>query len=193
MPCWWLGKTLMKNADMEELTGTIESIVFYSPDTGYAVCRFWWNGGGGVAPAPGGTVIVDDRDGGFVKGGSAPGWRYVSEGYNGSLTWTRNNDYARYGYNWARWYPHLQARYYEVFVYIPFRYTTTSRARYWVRHANGYTLRVVDQSLNGDRWVSLGTYWFTGSSSDYVSLADVTYEPRVSRLIGFDAVKWEPR
>jgi hypothetical protein len=54
-------------------------------------------------------------------------------------------------------------------------------------------LRVVNQNTNGDRWVSLGTYSFNGGSSEYVSLADVTYETRVSRLIGFDAVKWEPR
>jgi hypothetical protein len=39
----------------------------------------------------------------------------------------------------------------------------------------------------------LGTYTFRGSSADYVSLADVTFEPYLSRLIGFDAVKWEPR
>jgi len=51
----------------------------------------------------------------------------------------------------------------------------------------------VNQSTNGDRWVSLGTYWFRGSRDDYVSLADVTYEPYVSRLVAFDAVKWEPR
>jgi hypothetical protein len=164
----------------------------YYERSGYAVARLRWDRGGGPPP-PGGTVIVDDRDSGFIKGGSASGWRYVAEGYNGSLTWTRNNDYARPNYNWARWYPHLQPRYYEVYVYIPFRYTTTSSARYWVRHANGYTLRIVNQSTNGDRWVSLGTYRFAGDGSEYVSLSDVTYEPRVSRLIGFDAVKWEPR
>jgi hypothetical protein len=166
----------------------------YYEHGGHAVAKFWWEGAGGAPPyTPGGTVIVDDRDGGFTRGGVAAGWRYVAEGYNGSLTWTRNNDYARYNYNWARWYPHLPSGYYEVYVYIPFRYTTTSSARYWVRHGNGYTLRIVNQSTNGDRWVSLGTYWFSGGSSEYVSLSDVTYEPRVTRLIGFDAVKWEPR
>jgi hypothetical protein len=62
-----------------------------------------------------------------------------------------------------------------------------------VSHRDGYTLRLVDQSANGDCWVSLGTYWFRGNRDDYVSLADLTYEPYRSRLIGFDAVKWEPR
>jgi hypothetical protein len=166
----------------------------YYERTGYAVAKLHWEGGDvPPPPPPGGTVIVDDRDSGFTKGGSAAGWRYVSEGYNGSLTWTRNNDYARSNYNWARWYPSLQPGYYEVYVFIPYRYTTTSSARYWVHHATGYTLRVVNQSTNGDRWVSLGTYRFAGDGSEYVSLSDVTYESRVSRLVAFDAVKWEPR
>jgi len=41
--------------------------------------------------------------------------------------------------------------------------------------------------------VSLGTYSFQDNRSDYVSLNDVTGEPYLSRLIGFDAVKWVPR
>ena len=178
------------------LSGDITIELEYYENGGDAVAKLTWDGGA-VPPSPpppsGGTVIVDDRDPGFSKSGSTTGWRYVAEGYNNSLTWTRNNDWARYNYNWARWYPQLQARYYEVYAYIPYRYTTTSQARYWVRHADGYTLRVVNQNATGDQWVSLGTYRFLGDGSGYVSLADVTYEPRLTRLIGFDAMKWVPR
>lgn len=137
--------------------------------------------------------LVDNTDAGFVSGGSASGWHVRSEGYGGSLVWTQNNNRVRSNYNWARWYPSLTAGRYEVFVYIPQRFTTTSQARYWVSHQGGYTLQIVDQSTNGDRWVSLGTYWFQGTRGDYVSLSDVTFEPRLSRLIAFDAVKWESR
>ncbi len=176
------------------LSGEVTIKLEYFEKGGFAVAQLSWDGDGAPPPPPpGGTVVVDDRDAGFTKGGSSSGWRYVDEGYNGTLTWTRNNDWARYNYNWARWYPDLEARNYEVFAYIPYRYTTTSHARYWVRHANGYTLRVVNQSTNGDRWVSLGTYRFLGDGSGYVSLSDPTYEPRVTRLIAFDAVKWVPR
>ena len=50
-------------------------------------------------------------------------------------------------------------------------------------------LRLVDQSANGSRWVSLGTYRCCGVLPyDHVSLSDVSYEPYVSRLIAFDAV-----
>jgi len=145
-----------------------------------------------ATPTPTG-VIVDDTDAGFVKNGSSTGWRTAAEGYGGHLTWTRNNNQRRDNYNWARWYPDLAPGRYEVFVYIPERYTTTSKARYWVSHRDGYKLRLVDQSANGSRWVSLGTYWFRGTRDDHVSLSDVTYEPYLSRLIAFDAVKWVPR
>lgn len=144
-------------------------------------------------PGARGSVIVDNTDSSFVKGGSPSGWQSVPEGYGGSLLWSRNNDRVRPYYNWGRWYPQLQPGYYEVYVYIPFRYTTTANARYWVSHADGYTQRSVSQSANGDRWISLGSYRFQGNDNDYVSLADVTFEPRLSRLIAWDAVKWEPR
>jgi hypothetical protein len=126
-------------------------------------------------------------------GGASSGWRTANEGYGGRLTWTRNNDRERYNYNWARWYPTLTPGRYEVLVYIPERYSTTSSARYWVAHADGYAPRSVDQSRNGSRWVSLGTYRFDGGNDEYVSLSDVTFEPRLSRLIAFDAVQWVPR
>jgi hypothetical protein len=161
----------------------------YYENTGGATARLSW----ARTDAAPGTVIVDDLDAGFVKGGSRTGWRTAAEGYRGHLTWTQNNDRVRSRYNWARWYPELAARRYEVLVYIPERYTTTARARYWISHAGGYTLRLVNQSRNGGRWVSLGIYRFRGSEGDYVSLADVTYEPYLSRLIAFDAVKWVPR
>jgi len=188
-----------KDQDETTHTGTIYvaggSVLIkmeYYEDYGEAVARMAWIPDR-PSPAPPGAVIVDDKDAGFVKGGSRAGWHVANEGYNGRLYWTQNNDYARPNYNWARWYPKLTARRYEVFVYIPDRYTTTAKARYWVSHADGLTLRVVSQSANGDRWVSLGTHRFQGNSNDYVSLADVTYEPYVSRLIAFDAVKWVPR
>jgi len=129
-----------------------------------------------------------------VTGGVPTGWRTVLGGYNGTMIWTYNNYSVQYNYNWARWYPQLQTGWYEVFVYVPDLYTTTGQARYWIRHAGGYTLRIVNQSVTtGGQWVSLGTYSFQGTSSDYVSLSDVTYESYRTRLIGFDAVKWERR
>jgi hypothetical protein len=138
-------------------------------------------------------VIVDDTNAGFVKGGATSSWRTEAEGYGGRLIWTKNNDKIRPHYNWARWYPQLKASRYELFVYIPHRFSTTAQARYWISHADGTTLRVVNQSAYSNQWVSLGTYRFRGTRDDYLSLADVTFEPYLSRLIAFDAAKWVPR
>ena len=188
----WRDQALASRSGRIYLQGDVALKMEYYENAGVAAARLTWERQG-QNPSPG-SVIVDDTDPGFVKNGSPTGWRAASEGHGGHLTWTRNNDRQRSDYNWARWYADLAPGRYEVFVHVPERYTTTSSARYWVSHRDGYTLRLVDQSANGSRWVSLGTYWFTGPGShDHVSLSDVTYEPYVSCLIAFDAVKWVPR
>jgi hypothetical protein len=144
-------------------------------------------------PPPVGEVLVDDSDPGFTRGGSPTAWHTTAGGVGGSLTWTRNNDRTRPRYNWARWYPNLEPGRYEVRVYIPPHQSTTANARYWVAHHDGFTLRQVDQSVNGGQWVSLGTYRFRGRGGEYVSLSDITYEPYLVTRIAFDAVKWIPR
>ncbi|HSR33565.1 MAG TPA: PA14 domain-containing protein, partial [Anaerolineae bacterium] len=161
----------------------------YYESTGAATAQLSWTKVDGVS----GTVVVDNGDKGFAKGGSATSWRSEPEGYDGDLLWTKNNDQVRPNYNWARWYPALKAGQYEVYVYIPHRFSTTTKARYWISHSGGTTLRIVNQSAYSNQWVSLGTYRFQGNSNDYVSLADVTFEPYLSRLIAFDAVKWVSR
>lgn len=128
----------------------------YYENTGSAVARLSWTGGGTTPSTPtptptpspsAGEVVVDETSAGFVKGGLATSWRTVAEGYAGQLIWTRNNDRVRPQYNWAGWYPHLTpGGRYEVFVYIPERYTTTASARYRVSHADGSTQRIVDRS-----------------------------------------------
>lgn len=179
------------------VSGSVPVKLEYYDARDYALINLRWQPATSVpppsSPGPGTRIIVDDTDPGFVKGGSATGWHTAGEGHDGQLHWTRNNNQTRYNYNWARWYPSLSAGRYEVFVYVPDRYTTTANARYWISHRDGYTLRTVNQSTQGDQWVSLGTYWFRGNDQDYVSLADVTFEEYLSRLIAFDAMMWQPR
>jgi len=147
----------------------------------------------GSPPPVAREVIVDDGDERFVQGGSSTGWQTAAVGHGGRMVWTRNNQTRQPNYNWARWYPQLTSGRYEVFVFIPSRNAGTHHATYWVSHADGFTSRVVDQSIHSDAWVSLGTYRFSGTNSDYVSLTDVTGEPYLSTRIGFDAVKWVAR
>ena len=93
----------------------------------------------------------------------------------------------------ATWYPRLKAGSYEVFAYIPERYTTSRRAVYSISHTGGRTQRLVNQAANPNRWVSLGVYSFRGSAEDYVSLSSLTGERSGSTLVAYDGMKWEAR
>ncbi len=177
--------------------GNVPIKMEYYEATGQAVARLSWtttSGGTGGTPPPTGTVIVDNGGTGFTTGGATSSWRTANEGYNGSLLWTKNNRVEQSNFNWAKWSPAVvSGGRYEVFVYVPYRYTTTASAKYLVSHQGGVTTRTVNQSLYNNEWVSLGTYTFNGNSNDYVYLSDITGETYVSRIIGFDAMKWEPR
>jgi hypothetical protein len=196
----WVNGHLLIGAWKDQAPRTYSGVIYlpggavpvkmeYYENTGGATAQLSW----AKADAVPGTVIVDNGGAGFAKGGAASSWRSEAEGWDGDLLWTKNNDSVRSNYNWARWYPGLKAGRYEVFVHIPHRFSTTAKARYWISHAGGYTMRIVNQSAYSNQWVSLGTYRFRGNKNDYVSLADVTYEAYLSRLIAFDAVKWVPR
>ena len=196
---WKLQAATQHTGDIYLPGGPVTVQMEYFEESGNAVARLTWELVGtnpGPLPTPTpippttGGVVVDNRDAGFVRGGTTSGWASADEGYNGHLYWTQNNDWARPGYNWGRWYPSLSKGRYEVFVYIPNRYSTSSSARYWISHAGGFTQRVVNQSAYADQWVSLGTYNFRGDKQDYVSLADVTGETYLSRLLAWDAMKW---
>jgi hypothetical protein len=141
-----------------------------------------------------GDVIVDDQGPGWQAGGCASCWRGSGSGYGSHSFWTWNNTFSVPGYDWARWYPALpQAGNYEVFAYIPGGIANTTNARYWISHAGTYNLAARNQGLYWNQWVSLGTYYFSASGGENVSLTDVTYECFLCRTIVFDAVKFSPR
>jgi hypothetical protein len=196
---WYVMANELHYVDGIYLTGLHQLKVEYFEHTGLARIRFWISPAGapgGSTPPPPVTVavIVDDTDSTFVRGGSTTAWHTALNGHGGHLTWTRNNSYERPNFNWAQWNPSLPPGKYEVFAYIPAQHANTTNARYWIKHAAGYSLHAVDQSLHYGEWVSLGTYGFNGNGGrEYVSLSDITYEPYLSRTIAFDAIKWEPR
>jgi hypothetical protein len=144
-------------------------------------------------PPPTTEVVVDDRGPGWQAGGIG-GWRDAAMGINGHAFYTLNNTYTAYGYNWARWFPTLPAAgYYEVLVFLPNNLGTTLNARYWVYHGGRYDLAARAQGFYTNQWLSLGTYYFSATGGEYVSLADVTYECYLCRSVAFDAVKFVPR
>lgn len=188
---WFQQAAKLYTEDIYLDSGPVTIELEYFENTGFARIQLSWVPDVRGRP-PSESVIVDNTDPGFVRGGAETSWREVAEGYHDSLLWTRNHAGVRPDYNWARWYPNLEPGNYQVLVYVPFRYTMTAQARYWIHHSGGLTLQRVDQSVNGDTWVSLGTYKFRGDGSDYLSLADVTFEAAGSRLVGFDAARWVP-
>lgn len=179
------------NADIYLPGGDVPVQFDYYERGGIAIATLDWALLNAPQPQPQ-TVLVDDGDAAFMRGGTSRNWRAASNGWGGDLLWTFNNDRVRTGYNWARWYPSLSASSYEVFAHIPAQSGMTTQARYWVAHADGTTLQVVDQNSAVARWASLGVYRFTGTRGDWVSLADITYERYLSHRVVWDAMKWEP-
>jgi hypothetical protein len=145
-------------------------------------------------PPTSSEIVVDDRQVGWQAGGTNANWHNVAAGIGGHSFFTLNNTYAAPYYNWARWYPALPAPgNYEVFAYIPSGIATTLNARYWVYHSGRYDLSPRSQVFYADQWVSLGTFNFSATGGEFVSLSDVTYECYLCKTLAFDAVKFVPR
>ncbi|MBI5034788.1 MAG: hypothetical protein HZB51_30055 [Chloroflexi bacterium] len=144
-------------------------------------------------PQPRTMAAVDDLGFGWQAGG-AGGWVDSPIGVNNHSYWMLNRTYSSSGYSWARWYPTLTAPgYYEVFAFIPANQGSTLNARYWIYHGGRYSLASRAQGFYYHQWVSLGTYYFSATGGEYVSLANVTYECYACRTVTFDAIKFEPR
>jgi hypothetical protein len=169
----------------------------YYENRGLAAARLNWERvGPDPSPPAAEPVVVDDTDPGFVRTGPWSDWQTGDEGHGGHLTWSWNTGWlVRWQYpgpNMGRWTPDLAPGQYEVFVFVPERYSTSSQARYVVAHCDGRAACIVDQSTGGDTWVSLGTCWFGGDGEECISLSTPTREVDRSRLLAFDAVKWVP-
>jgi hypothetical protein len=170
--------------------GAVNITMEYFENTGFAAAALSWVPIGNAEQSR--ITLVDDTDAEFQRITGATDWQTEPEGYGNRLTWTRVNAAPQSDTNTGRWLPRLANGRYEVFVYIPDRYTTTSKASYVISSRAGRATRVVNQSANPARWLSLGTYNFYGDNRDYVELSDYTGEAG-RLLMAFDAVRWEPR
>ena len=171
--------------------GTHAVRVEYFEAAGSALCQVSWTVSG--APPSGATeIIVDDLDAGFIWGGPTSSFYARSTGFRNHLRWTWNSRTQQY--NWAKWFPNLpSAGNWEVYVYIASNYFGSKSARYSIYHAGTWSSKTVNQNNYYNQWVSLGTYYFNGGSSEYVFLNDVTGETYATRYVGFDAVKFVRR
>ncbi|HEX9075815.1 MAG TPA: PA14 domain-containing protein [Anaerolineae bacterium] len=139
-------------------------------------------------------VYVDDNAPGFVKGGPEGRWHDYPAGYGNHAYWIQNDTFSQPLYSWVRWYPRLPgAGWYQVSVFIPGNLATTRNARYWIAHAGTYDLQSLNQSLYANQWTSLGRFYFAATGDEFVSVADVTYEPLQSTVLVVDAIRFSPR
>ena len=131
--------------------------------------------------------------GGFTWGGPVSS-RYSDIGGfgDGEFFWTFNSTVQ--ATNYGRWNPGIgDAGNYEIFAYIPSSRATTSNARYQIHHYGYLDERSVNQGAVNNRFVSLGTYYFSGSGDEFVELYNSTGENAGSTQVAFDALKFVKR
>ena len=138
--------------------------------------------------------VIDDLQ--FVKGftmrtavpSSMTLWNDRNAGYQGHswFAYTRNGGTVDTCF--ATWTPSLPADgVYEVSAYISSIGNATD-ARYLVSYNGGSVTKSINQSQNGDSWVSLGSYSFTKGSGGSVRLGDQSSSQ--GQTLAFDAVRW---
>lgn len=146
---------------------------------------------GGTPPPPppppvSTTVIVDNLAASFAAS---------------STWWTSSSQTDRYSTDYkvretaqlsdtAQWNASLDAGNYEVFVWYSQGANRATEAPYFVYHQGGSTKKLVNQRINGGRWVSLGTYAFSAGSASRVGLSCWTGS---GQYVIADAVKLERR
>ena len=167
---------------------------YYSP-TPFINARRPWNFAQAAEATSRIQVVVDsqrtDPKAGRFRKAAVDHWYSAPVGFQGTMLWTYAS--ATMEANWAEWRPILpKAGQWQVWIYIPENYATTTNARYRIVHANGQDEVAVNQSKYFNNWVLLGTYPFNPGQG-YVRLSDLTGEqPHQSdtSMIGFDAVCW---
>jgi len=183
---WYPQSRITYTGSIYLTAGTHQVRVEYFEQGGVAVCILNWTGGGAPSPQ---EIIVDDKDANFIWGGPTSSWYGRNTGYRGHLYWTWNSRTQLY--NWAKWFPHITSPgNWEVFVYIPNRYHGSKSAKYVIHHNGTQDVKVINQNIYNNQWVSLGTYYFAGGPNEYVFLGDNTGETYATRFVGFDAVKF---
>jgi hypothetical protein len=128
--------------------------------------------------------IVDNADFGFSVVGD---WgRYPAPSVSG---YGKNFHYhtAGDGTATATWVAELTdgAGAYKVFVWYPIYSDLATNAEYIINHANGSETVLVDQSVNGGDWVSIGTFEFADDDTENITLSDNTDSGVVADAVKF--------
>jgi len=123
-------------------------------------------------PASAQVITVDNADAGFsMLYGEWDSGAYGTP-YGTDYNWSLTTDYGGVPAE-AEWRPSLPAAgVYEVTIWYVEGTNRADNAPFTIHHANGATPVPVNQQINGETWVSLGSYAFDAGSSGYVTLGN---------------------
>ena len=119
-------------------------------------------------------------------------WTRDDKGHGGEAWYTRTTNYTGSSTNWGLWGTTIpKGGQYTVSAYWPKGAENTTAAVYQVWHAGGMSLVTVNQRVDGDRFVPLGSFTFNEGPIAVV-LTDLTPDAPKDQRIYFDALRWEP-
>jgi hypothetical protein len=140
-------------------------------------------------------------------------WQFASTTYNGKTVYPSKVDFhqAGAGYGGHFWFAHTQggpgammvtgawtptARlngWVQVMVHIPQEGDWTQQAHYQINLGDGtHRDRYINTYIEKNTWVQLGTYHFTGSGAQNVTLSNVTQDGNGSVDVAWDAAAFVP-
>ena len=118
-------------------------------------------------------------------------WVRDPKGYGGESWYTATTNTYGNSTNWAIWGTTIpKAGPYTVSVYWPKNAEATTAAVYQVWHAGGMALVKVNQRIDGDRFVPLGSFNFI-EGPIVVILTDLTPDAPKNQRVYFDAIRWD--
>lgn len=150
------------------------------PDAWSAPSRFMWRGG----------LLADNRSAQMQLFYNQYWWR-DPKGYKGESWYTQSTPNPNNSTNWAIWGATIpKAGRYTVSAYWPKNAEATTGAVYQVWHAGGMTPVKVNQRVDGDRFVPLGSFDFK-EGPIVVILTDLTPDAPKDQRVYFDAIRWD--
>lgn len=141
---------------------------------------------------PSQAIVVEPGDIGWRKQGAD--WEEVAGGVGGSALRAPSVSGAVTGMPIGVWLPSFKtAGRYRILAWIPYISNGIEDAksvRYLIRHADGESAVVIDQSVTANSWVDLGTFRFGPGLPAFVGAAAVDSTPGDN--VWYDAIMWVP-
>jgi beta-glucanase (GH16 family) len=171
----WLGSVARADASVEDLPGTVEFEYFryYKPVHD-------------LAALPDEGIVWSTKDGGYHETGTWEDCEYAVS-HRGEFS----SRISRTPGSSAKWAGRLpESGDYEVFVWNAYVFPdgNRTRANYLIEHAEGSSQSPIKPMLDGQRWVSLGTFTFSADTPAVVRLDVKNSQPHRADAVMFHPV-----